>query len=92
MPTNKLLVAQKDSYIMPVEEIGIGILGAIARFIGWLIIEIFLQVICWGIGCGFLKVVSFGKYPSKDSNEGNVIAVGLIILLSPIILFTIYAI
>jgi hypothetical protein len=77
---------------VPVEEIGIGILGAIARFIGWLFIEIFLQVICWCTGCGFLKVVSFGRYPSKDSNQGVVIAVGLIILLSPILVFTIYAI
>lgn len=76
---------------MPVEEIGVGILGAIARFIGWLIIEIFLQVICWGIGWVFLKAVSLGQYPSKDSNQEIVIAVGLIIFLIPVIVFAIYA-
>lgn len=76
---------------MPVEEIGVGILGAIARFIGWLIIEIFLQVICWGIGWVFLKAVSLGQYPSKDSNQEIVIALGLIIFLTPVIVFAIYA-
>ena len=76
---------------MPVEEIGVGILGAIARFIGWLIIEIFLQVICWGIGWVFLKAVSLGQYPSKGSNQEIVIAVGLIIFLIPVIVFAIYA-
>jgi len=76
---------------VPVEEIGVGILGAIARFIGWLIIEIFLQVICWGIGWGFLKAVSLGHYPFKDSNQEMVIAVGLIIFLIPVIVFAIYA-
>lgn len=76
---------------MPVEEIGVGVLGAIARFIGWLIIEIFLQIICWGIGWVFLKAVSLGQYPSKDSNQEIVIAVGLIIFLTPVIVFSIYA-
>ena len=76
---------------MPVEEIGVGVLGAIARFIGWLIIEIFLQVICWGIGWVFLKAVSLGQYPSKDSNQEIVIALGLIIFLTPVIVFAIYA-
>lgn len=76
---------------MPVEEVGVGILGAIARFIGWLIIEIFLQVICWGIGWVFLKAVSLGQYSSKGSNQEVVIAVGLIIFLIPVIVFAFYA-
>lgn len=76
---------------MPVEEVGVGILGAIARFIGWLIIEILLQIICWGIGWVFIKAVSLGQYPSKGSNQEVVIAVGLIIFLIPVIVFAFYA-
>ncbi|MEE8056284.1 MAG: hypothetical protein V3T17_00390 [Pseudomonadales bacterium] len=76
---------------MPVEEIGIGILGAIARFVGWFIMDIIFDVICWGVGWAVLRLFTLGKYPQKDSNPVNVATVGAIVLLTPVIGFTIDA-
>jgi len=59
---------------VPIEELGIGLLGAIARFIGWVV----------------LKSVTFGKYPIRESSQEIVIAVGVFTLLIPVIAFTIY--
>ncbi|MBU3002469.1 hypothetical protein [Paraglaciecola arctica] len=85
-----LVNEQKDLNIVPVEEIGIGIFAAIARFVAWFAIEIFFQAICWGIGWVVLKTITFGKYPNKDSNHEIVCAVGLFLLVTSAVIVTIY--
>lgn len=85
-----LVNEQKDLNIVPVEEIGIGIFAAIARFVAWFAIEIFFQAICWGIGWVVLKTITFGKYPNKDSNQEIVCVMGLIVLVASAVIVAIY--
>lgn len=76
---------------MPVEDIAVGLLGGIARLIAWFIMEIFFQTICWEIGWATLKALTIGSYPKPETKVEHVIVIGFIVLLIPIIGFTIYA-
>ena len=61
------------------------------RIFGWLFIEVFMHFVCFGIGWILLKILTLGKYPTKETDEKIVIYIGLGALISLLIAFTIYA-
>jgi len=75
---------------MPVEEIAVGLLGALARLFAWFFIEIIFHVVSWGIGWFILKIVTFGKHPKPDANIEKVSAVGFAAFILFIIGLTFY--
>jgi hypothetical protein len=76
---------------MPIEELAVGIFGSIFRVCAWLVMEVFIQTICWGIGWGALKLFSLGAYPKSDTKLGHIMAVGIMVLLIPVVGLAIYA-
>ena len=72
------------------EELVIGILHITGRVVAWFLLDIFFQVVCWGIGWATLKLVTLGCYPKKDMKEDSVAYVGFCMLLLVIVGFTIY--
>lgn len=72
------------------EEVVGGMLHFIIRVLAWFLIDIFFQVVCWGIGWATLKIITLGQYPKKHTSEEAVSLVGFVILLLPIIGFTLY--
>jgi len=72
------------------EEIIGGIIQFIGRFFIWFFLDIFFQVICWGIGWCTLKIITLGKYPKKQTSEKAVAILGFIVLLLKLIGIVIY--
>lgn len=72
------------------EEIIGGIFHIIGRFLIWFFLDIFFQVVCWGLGWGTLKIITLGQYPKKQTSEEAVAIAGFIALLLPIIFITFY--
>ena len=72
------------------EELVIGILHITGRVIAWFLLDIFFQVVCWGIGWATLKLVTLGRHPKKDMKEDSVAYVGFCMLLMVVVGFTIY--
>ena len=75
---------------MPVEEITSGILSIAARVIGWFFVEVLLHIVCGGIGWLVIKLITFGKYPTKYTKEEPIMLVGFLILLIPVAVLTFY--
>lgn len=65
---------------MPIDEIGVGIFGAIFRFLGWILFEVIIEVLIRGLG--YLVCRPFKKV-SVDSTAS--VVVGLIAWVSIIV-------
>lgn len=72
------------------EEIALGILQIVARIIVWIFVEFFVQIVCWSIGWGTLKVLTLGRYPKEETEEDKIALVGFFMLLLVIVGFTLY--
>ncbi len=59
---------------MPVEEV---VAGGLIRIIVWLVADVIVGTVFWGIGWCVLKVLTLGSYPTADTKKSHVIAVGL---------------
>jgi hypothetical protein len=76
---------------MPVEEITIGLLGLLARAVGWIFVEIIFYVVCFSIGWAEMKILTLGKYPTDTTSKNTPCIIGVCNLLFLLIGFTIYA-
>ncbi len=72
---------------MPIEEAAA---GGIFRFFSWLVMEIFIQSFCWGLGWLTLKLFTLGHYPEPSTKNSHVIAVGLVVFMFGVLTVTIY--
>ncbi len=59
---------------MPVEEIAGSLLGGIARFIAWMLVDVLFHTIILGTGYLVLSVLA----PKKEPSEDNCAAAGMI--------------
>jgi len=50
-----------------IEDIGEGFLHAIGRFLGYIFIDLMVNIVFYYTGWFFLKVVTFGFYPPKKN-------------------------
>ncbi len=72
---------------MPVEEV---VAGGLIRLIVWLVSDIIVDTILWGIGWGVLKALTLGSYPTPDTKNSHVIAAGLAAIITASIAVIIY--
>lgn len=60
------------------------------RAIAWLFMEIIIGYICYGLGKGILKTITFGHHPKPDANKRYIQLLGACILIAPLVIYTIY--
>jgi len=73
---------------MPIDDLAGGLIQAIARFFGWVILDILLEIVFYWIGKISLRIISFGKYPPRKEEkhcEGCVQALGLVVLIAVVV-------
>lgn len=68
------------------------VLPAIGRVLGYIVIELFFQVVCYATGFVFLRAVTFGKFPehyipkgSSSNQEAYVIVIGITVIVLTIL-------
>ena len=68
------------------EEVVEGFGRVIFRVIKWFIIDAILEFVIYGYGYITLKIVTFGKYPRPNKDEGRTIATGIISIIATLFL------
>ncbi len=68
------------------EEVVEGFGRVIFRVIKWLIIDAILEFVIYGYGYITLKIVTFGKYPRPNKDEGRTITTGIISIIATLLL------
>lgn len=66
------------------------ILGSIGRLVTWLVIDVLMHIVCYGIGWITSKVLTFGSYPKKETNDDTVMLIGFFVLMLLVIGLTVY--
>jgi hypothetical protein len=61
------------------------------RILSWFFIDVLMHIICFGLGWAILKTLTFGKYPTKQTDENHVMITGFITIVLFIIGITVYA-
>ena len=72
------------------EEIVGGIFHFLLRAIGWILIELLFHMVCWGTGWVTLKLITFGKYPNRNTHEDTVSFFGVAVLILLLIAVTMH--
>lgn len=65
---------------MPIDEIGVGIFGAIFRFLGWVFFEVIIEVLIKGLGYVICRPFKKVDVDSTASAIVGLIACGVIIV------------
>ncbi len=60
------------------EEVVEGIGRLILRIIKWLIIDALVEFVIQGIGHVTLKIITLGKYPRPNRDEGRTVVTGFV--------------
>jgi len=65
------------------------VVGGIVRFLGWLLVEIFFEAICYRVGFLVARIVTLGKHPRIfGESEISLSFLGiLVVFLVPLSLF-----
>lgn len=66
---------------MPIDELGVSVIGALFRFLGWLLVEIFLEVLVKGLGYLICRPFKKVKLDSTVCAVWGIVAWVLIIVL-----------
>jgi len=60
------------------------------RTIGWFLIELLFNIVCWSIGWVTLKIITLGKYSARNTHEDTVSFSGAAVLILLLIYITMY--
>lgn len=54
---------------MPLDEIGVGVFRFLGQLFVEIVVQIFFEVVCYWVGYGALKIITFGAYPKPNTTE-----------------------
>lgn len=68
---------------MPIDGVAEGVIRVIAKFLGYIVMQIIIEMVLYVIGKVTLRIITLGKYPPKVGEEyleGFVQFVGFIVV------------
>ncbi|MCG8552025.1 MAG: hypothetical protein MI799_16620, partial [Desulfobacterales bacterium] len=69
LKTYTLLILKGYSEVVVIADLVEGLLGGLGKIIGRILIELVFEVIFYFIGYPVVKVLTFGKYPTRSSAD-----------------------
>ena len=68
---------------MPIDGVAEGVIRVVAKFLGYIIMQIIIEIVLYYIGKVALRIITLGKYPPKvggEYSEGFVQFVGFLVV------------